>query len=212
VFFIDKDSTDGKTGKNVFISDSQNGKDAVTSARSGRIAIIGQDRFLLLNSGQRLETNIGQPDLKVSNFEEYGSRLGDAVLSTPENLPAATRPTLSLIFEPTRVNLGELAWRIGRPLAAINLVILAIAVSSFNPRAGRSGSLAFALFTFIFYYNLLNLGNSWIATGLAAFGPFLLGVHGGAMLLGLLWLAKRNSGWQFSQAFAVRRALPASSS
>jgi lipopolysaccharide export system permease protein len=205
VFFIDKDSEDGRIGKNVFISASENGKDAVTSARSGRLESVGQDRFLVLSNGQRLETGLANPDLKISDFEIYGSRLGDSALAAPDSQPAATRPTLDLIQDPNRINLGELAWRLGRPLAAINLVLIAVAVSSINPRAGRSGSLAFALFTFIFYYNLLNLGNSWIATGLTRFAPFLLAVHGGGLLLALTWLGLRNAGWRLRQLWRPAR-------
>ena len=37
-------------------------------------------------------------------------------------------------------------------------MVLAITVSSVNPRAGRSGNLVFALFAFVVYFNLLNLG------------------------------------------------------
>ena len=201
VFFIDKDSADGKLGRNVFISASENGKDAVTSARSGRIESVGPDRYLMLRNGQRLEILAGHSDLKVSDFAEYGTRLGDAELGTPDVPPPATVPTLALVANPTAVNQGELAWRIGRPLAAINLVLLAIAVPGINPRAGRGGSLAFALFAFICYYNLLNLGNSWIATGLVSFPKFMAMAHGGALLLGLAWL-----GWR-SGRFTVRLPL-----
>ncbi len=41
-FFIDKSSSDEKTGSNVFVSSFQKGKSSVTSARSGRIEIINE--------------------------------------------------------------------------------------------------------------------------------------------------------------------------
>jgi lipopolysaccharide export system permease protein len=34
------------------------------------------------------------------------------------------------------MHLGELAWRIGLALAALNFVVIAVAASSVNPRAG----------------------------------------------------------------------------
>ncbi len=43
-----------------------------------------------------------------------------------------------------------------------------------NPRAGRSGNLVFALFAFVVYFNLLNLGQSWISVGAANFAGFVL--------------------------------------
>jgi lipopolysaccharide export system permease protein len=74
-------------------------------------------------------------------------------------------------------------------------VVIALSVSSVNPRAGRSGNLLFALFAFVVYYNLLNLGQSWVSSGRAPLGIFLFALHGGVLALGLLWLAKRHNNW-----------------
>ncbi|MBU2286970.1 MAG: LPS export ABC transporter permease LptF, partial [Gammaproteobacteria bacterium] len=51
-------------------------------------------------------------------------------------------------------------------------------------------------FAFVVYYNLLNLGQTWVGTSRLGLGEFLLALHGGALLLGLAWLAKRNFNWQ----------------
>jgi lipopolysaccharide export system permease protein len=209
VFFIDKDSPDGKSGRNVFISSSERGKDSVTSARTGRIDDVGEDRFLLLASGQRLESSSLDPELKISRFDEYGTRVGADLLGTQEAAPVRNRPTLDLLMQPTRANLGELAWRIGLALAAINLVLIAVAVASVNPRAGRSGNLVFALFAFVVYYNLLNVGQSWVTNGRAPFGAFMLTLHGGALVIGLMWLAKRHNNFSL---FAARRQRKANAS
>lgn len=195
VFFIEKDSPSNKVGQNVFISASERGKEAVTSARSGRIEVIGDDNFLVLNQGQRLENTIGETDLKVSEFVEYGTKVGSSDLTAQEDAPAKSLSTRALIQAPTRFNLGELAWRIGLALASFNFVVIAVAVSSVNPRAGRSGNMVFALFSFVVYYNLLNLGQSWIGAGKVGFAGFLLTLHGGVLALGLLWLGKRHNNW-----------------
>lgn len=195
VFFLDKDTPDNRSGKNVFISTQERGKETVTSARSGRVELIGDSQFLLLSNGQRLESTGRGTDLKISEFEEYGNRVGARELGASDAAPAKTRSTLTLLMEPTRIHQGELAWRIGLALAAFNFVVIAVTVSSVNPRAGRSGNLVFALFAFIVYYNLLNLGQSWISSGRASFGGFLLVTHGGALVLGLLWLAKQHNNW-----------------
>ncbi|MCJ0763184.1 LPS export ABC transporter permease LptF [Variovorax terrae] len=195
VFFIEKESPNNKTGQNVFISATERGKEAVTSARSGRVEIIGEDNFLLLSIGQRLESTIGETDLKISDFAEYGTKVGADSLGAQEDAPAKSLSTLALLMAPTRFNLGELAWRIGLALAAMNFVVIAVAVSSVNPRAGRGGSMIFALFSFVVYYNLLNLGQSWIGAGRISFSGFLLALHGGVLALGLLWLGKRHNNW-----------------
>lgn len=51
-------------------------------------------------------------------------------------------------------------------------MLLGLAVASVQPRAGRSASLVLALFSFIVYYNLMTLGQSWIAVGRSTSGHF----------------------------------------
>jgi len=200
VFFIDKDTADGTTGSNVFISANERGKQSVTSARTGRIDTLGDQRFLLLRSGQRLESSDTEPDLKISEFEEYGVQIGDGMGITQDNSPIRARSTAQLLREPTLLHQGELAWRIGLALAAFNFVVLAIAVSSVNPRASRSGNLVFALFAFVVYFNLLNLGQSWISSGRVGIAGFLAGLQGGVLLLCLAWLTKRHNNWSLRAA------------
>ncbi len=205
VFFLDKDTPDNRSGRNIFISTLERGKETVTSARSGRIDAIGDSQYLMLSNGQRLESNVGRNELKISEFEEYGSKVGAVELGMDNSAPVKTRSTLSLVLEPTLVNQGELAWRIGLALAALNFVVIAVTVSSVNPRAGRSGNLVFALFAFVLYYNLLNLGQNWITSGRFAFGPHLLALHGGAALIGLGWLARQHNNWTLRSLLLRRR-------
>lgn len=204
VFFLDKDTPDNKSGKNIFISSSDRGKETVTSARSGRIVARGDDQFLQLNNGQRLETSLTTPGLKISEFEEYANRIGGGELGPQDKTPAKALSTWALIMEPTAPNRGELAWRLGLAFAALNFVVIAVAVSSVNPRAGRSGNLVFALFAFVVYYNLLNLGQNWISGGRASLLGFMASLHGGALLAGLLWLAKQHNSW----SLRLRRRKP----
>ena len=208
VFFLDKDTPDNKSGKNIFISTNERGKETVTSARSGRIETIGESQFLVLANGQRLETSATPQQFRISEFEEYANRVGASELAARDDAPAKALSTFALMMEPTRIHLGELAWRLGLALAALNFVVIAVTVSSVNPRAGRSGNLVFALFAFVVYFNLLNLGKSWVSTGEASFAAFLLGLHGGVLLVGLVWLAKQHNNWTLRELFGRRRAVP----
>jgi lipopolysaccharide export system permease protein len=195
VFFLDKDTPDNKSGKNIFISSIDKDKETVTSARSGRIEFIGDDQFLLLSNGQRLESSLKGDGLRISEFELHGTRVRENSLLSGEKTPARTRSSLDLLREPTAGNLGEFAWRLGLALAAVNFVLLAVTVSSVNPRVGRSGNLVFALFAFVVYFNLLNMGQGWIAAGRAPFLGFVAVLHGGTFCLALLWLAKQHNNW-----------------
>ena len=86
---------------------------------------------------------------------------------------------------------------LGLGLAGINLLLIALAVSAVNPRAGRSYHLGLALFVFIAYYNMLNVGQSWIGTGRFAFLPFMVMLHGGVFLIAILWLSIRHYNWSW---------------
>jgi lipopolysaccharide export system permease protein len=207
VFFVEKDATGQQSGSNVFIATTEPDKETVTSARSGRIQTMENGRFLLLSNGQRLESVPGKSELKISEFEEYGLKVGVDTSSSSDYVAANTRPTLDLLRNRTLPNLAELSWRIGLVLAAINFVIIGVAVSSVNPRVGRSANLVFALFVFVLYYNLLTLGQSWIASGKFTFGGFLLALHGSTLLLGTLWLAKGHNNWDWRTVADLRASL-----
>jgi lipopolysaccharide export system permease protein len=195
VFFLDKDTPDNKSGKNIFISTLEGGKQTVTSARTGQVVEQSGQQFLLLSNGQRLERDLDSGELRVSEFEQMGNQVGGGAAGGQANAVTKTRSTLTLLREPSPANQAELAWRVGLALAALNFVVIAITVSSVNPRAGRSGNLVFALFTFIVYFNLLNLGQSWVASGRAGVLAFLFGLHGTTLALALLWLGKQHNNW-----------------
>jgi lipopolysaccharide export system permease protein len=196
VFFLDKDTPDNKSGKNIFIATNEHGRETVTAAKSGKVVDIGTSQFLLLGNGQRMEApRTGPKEIRISEFEEYAARVGTNDPAARDNVPAKTKSTLTLVADPTPVNLGELGWRLGLAFAALNFVIIAIVVSNVNPRAGRSGNLVFALFAFVVYYNMVNIGQSWVSTGRASFAGFTLALHGGVLLVAVLWLAKQHNNW-----------------
>ncbi len=198
VFFVEKNPTSLRSGNNVFIATTEGDKETVTTASSGHIDNIGNDQFLILKNGQRLENSIGKSDLKVSEFEEYGTRVATGQTGLRDDSPLNTVPSLNLLLAPTPRNLGEISWRIGFALAAANLIILAIASSRINPRMGRTGNLVFSLFAFQIYLNLLNLGQNWIAQEKIGFLAFVLLLHGGVLALSVTWLTIRHNNWSLS--------------
>jgi lipopolysaccharide export system permease protein len=187
----------GNGRNNIFISDVSNGKESVTTARAGRIENRDGSQYLLLNAGQRSELDSKTGQTKVSEFEEYGNLIKNARLTPFEGGPYKAKPSWTLLQNRTNGHMGELAWRLGLAFAAVNFIILGAAIASGNPRAGRGGSFVFALLAFAFYYNLINLSQSWIASGQFRFTDVIVVIHGGAFALGALWLAKRHNNWSF---------------
>lgn len=198
VFFIDKDTVDGTEGRNVFISSTEaNGTETVTSASSGAVEQIDGEPFLVLRKGQRLATSQQNGRTKVSEFEEYGTMIGEAAVRTRGDDALKARSTWRLITEPNLANNGQLVWRLSVAFAAINLVLLAVAITVSNPRAGRGGNMLFTLFSFVLYFNALNIGERFVATGRISVSGLLIGLHGGVFALCTLWLLKRHHNISF---------------
>ncbi len=191
---------------NIFISTVSNGKESVTTAHAGRIENRDGSQYLLLNAGQRTETDSETGQIKVSEFEEYGNLIKSAKLTPFEGGPSKTITSVALLANRTNGNMGELAWRLGLAFAAVNFIILGAAVASGNPRAGRGASFAFALLAFMFYYNLINLSQSWIANGQFRFTALMLIMHGGILMISALWLAKRHNNWSLMAYFKHQKS------
>lgn len=210
VFFVEKDTVNPLAGSNVFIATTEDNKQTTTSARRGRVETIGQDRFLMLSNGQRLENDVKGQSLKISEFEEYGTKVGVDVLdgSSPLAMATKTRPTLALLEDLTPLNQAELSWRFGLILAAINFLVISVAISGGNPRVGRSGNLIFAMFSFVLYYNLLGLGQSWVSSSRYDMASLMFFLHGGTFLMALLWLAKVHNNWHWRALLGQRTQPP----
>ena len=205
VFFIDKNSSDSKTGSDIFILSNARGTETVTSARAGHLAQQPDGRFLMLDNGQRLDTAQATGRMRMSEFAEYGARIAPSPAATAISDAPRFKTTLALLSDPAPKSRGELAWRLGLILAAINCVLFALATTKVNPRAGRSAGIVFAILAFFVYYNLLTIGQSWIGRGRLSMVPYMVLLHGGIFVLSLVWLALRQ-GWRPG---ASRRAGPA---
>ncbi len=189
VFFIERDSPDGVNAKNVFILSSQAGDESVTSARAGRLELDGEDRFLVLERGQRNEVDLSTGERSLSSFETYRVLAGDRAVRSAESRPPRAVTTLDLLRQPTPRHQGELVWRLGILFAAANLLLLGVGLAATNPRRASNWNLLFALLAFLVYYNLVNLSQAWVASGQLSVGAALFALHGtvGTAALGLLW-------------------------
>ena len=177
----------------------QGTREAVTSARAGHIEFQGEQRWLVLAQGQRNETDAANGEKTIARFEGYRIQAGERALQRTQERPPKALRTIDLLRQPTAAGQGELAWRMGLLFGAANLLVLGIGLSAASPRRASNWNLLFALLAFVVYYNLINLGQSWIERGQASFGLFLLVLHGGVLVVGLAWLAKQHNNWTFRQ-------------
>jgi lipopolysaccharide export system permease protein len=203
VFFIERDPGDDNSARNVFVLERRGARESVTSARSGRIEMQDDQRYVVLERGQRNDLDLATGDRRVSEFESYRVLAGEAASGGEGNLSPKARSTWQLLTQPNDRNFGELAWRLGLAVGGINLVLLAIGLSAANPRRAGSWNLLYALLAFVVYYNLLNLSQAWVATAKLAIGPMLLLLHGGMFVFAATLLWWRGGG--FALAFGRRR-------
>ncbi len=191
VFFVESVSGDRSVVQNVFVSSLQHGHSGVMFSQKGLVEVAPNgDRFIVLLQGRRYEGVPGEADYRVMEFERYAARVetpaGEEPVPTEKSMS-----TLALLQNPTNVNRGELLWRIGVPLSALILALLAIPLAFVNPRAGRSVNLVFALLTYMVYLNLLTVTQARVTQGQL---DFLFGwwpVHAVMLLILLVLFAQR---------------------
>jgi lipopolysaccharide export system permease protein len=184
VFFVEVGADGDGRVKNVFVSTMQGGKLGVMVAEEGFVENRpnGQ-RFVVLEHGRRYEGTPGSPDYSVMQFERYSVRLEAKAMT---DLPTRTRmlSTLELLRVQQPDYLGELSSRIGMPLAALILSLLAIPLSFVNPRAGRTNNLIMAILIYLIYSNMISVAQAWIAHGKVGFVTGLVVPH--ALMLTVL--------------------------
>jgi lipopolysaccharide export system permease protein len=191
VFFVESVSGDSRTVQNVFVSSVQQGKGGVSMSRSGYTDTAPNgDRFIVLEQGRRYEGTPGDEEYRITEFERYAARI-ESKESTEPVLTQKQMPTRSLIASATNQNRGELLWRMGIPIAALVLVLLAIPISFVNPRAGRSANLLFALFTYVVYSNLISVSQARVSQGRMDFSVGWWLVHAVMIALLIFMFAQR---------------------
>jgi lipopolysaccharide export system permease protein len=201
VFFIDRDSAESQQARNVFILAQARSTESVTTALSGTVLTEASDRFAVLERGQRNEFNAATGERALARFETYRVLIDQAQAPLTQSLPPKALSTPDLLVSRSPLNDGELAWRLGLCLGAGNLTLLGVGLAPVNPRRGGNWNLVLALLSFIVYFNLINLSQSWVAGGRLSLPAALWALHGLAFLcaLALIWWRDHATSWSRSR-------------
>jgi lipopolysaccharide export system permease protein len=193
IVFVEKIDPESGQVKGVFVRAIEQGQVILVVAERGR-RLTGDngDQFLLLEGGRRYEVIPGQPELRQVEFASYAVRIeiGENVrptrttrqLSTPDLLRAGGKSEQA-----------ELLWRIGLPVSALVLALMAIPLSYANPRSGKSLGIVVALLTFLTYNNMQSVVQSWVAQGRLSFALGWWPLHALVVLVSLLLIWRRVS-------------------
>ena len=186
VFFVEKAaSAAGGGGRNVFIMNDLGTRESVAVSQSGKIENVGDERFLVLDSGHMEQNDKATGEHTHVEFKNYRVHAGTGASSS--NTPPSPRAvdTSELVLGGGAANMGELTWRLGLILGGANLLIMGIGLSAANPRRASNWGLLFAALAFIIYNNLLTLTQAWVGSGRVNIVVALVGIHGLAFLFGL---------------------------
>ncbi len=208
VYFIENASAGSNSVSNVFVQSEQNGKLGTMVAQQGfQETLPNGDRFLVLLNGTRYEGILGQRDYNIVEFERYAIRIDSAPVKQARPW-ARTKSTQELWQNRTLWNLSELEWRLGLPISAAILALLAIPLSYVNPRAGRSLNLVLAIVLYMLYSNMISVTNTWVGQGKLSPGIGLWGIHALMLTIAALMFFRRMTLFSLRGVLAKRRARP----
>jgi len=205
VFFIERDSPDAVNARNVFILANNGNRESVTSARGGHVETIDDERWLVLERGQRNEADSADGEKILSRFDRFQALVGERAMERASEPPPRAIPTIDLMRSPNLRHHGELVWRLGLLCGAANLLLLGIGLAANNPRRASNWNLLLALLGFVAYYNFINLSQAWVSSGRLSMGAALIGLHGSAFVLALALL------WWRDHAAVMRWRTPGAS-
>ena len=165
VYFVESLGTSQAIVKNVFVRSEQHGRLGVMVAKEGKQFIQENgDRFLVLDNGRRYEGTAGQADYRIMQFQRYTLRIEPYEVKLGEPNTKAL-PTAELFRDRTLLKDAELNWRLSLLVSAVLLVLLAIPLSFYNPRSGRSFHLIAAILIYTIYNNLLSVAHASVLNG-----------------------------------------------
>lgn len=148
--------------RNVFMQSMIDGQLGLVVAREGdHTQLPDGSRYLVFKDGRRYEGTPGQLDYRIVQFERYWMRLDPVAAERQINI--RQMPMKELLADATPPVRAELLWRVGVPISALILAVMAIPLSFVNTRARRSYGLVIALLLYFVYNNLLSLSQAWVA-------------------------------------------------
>jgi len=165
VFFVESFDELGNVVKNIFVQSIQHQKLGITVAAQGsRVVEKNGDHFLVMQNGRRYQGTPSSSEYSTTEFERYAIRVEASEVK--HALPSTqSKSSRELVEDHNSTNNAELQWRLAIPISALILALLAIPLSSLDPRSGRSTNFALALVIYIIYNNLLSIIQAWIAQG-----------------------------------------------
>lgn len=160
-------------------------KPSVVVAESGELqGLPNGDQLLTLNRSTRYEGTPQTADFRIARFDEYQAYLGYQDVETDEKLVQRADLT-KLLSERSAEAQSELHWRLALIFAVPLMALLAVPMSSVNPRQGRFAKLLPALLLYLIYFLLQSSLKSAGSSGKVDAALLMPLVSAGFLLLGI---------------------------
>ncbi|HEX7326399.1 MAG TPA: LPS export ABC transporter permease LptF [Rhodanobacteraceae bacterium] len=165
-------SPDGTQLGKLFIESEHTDKDGVThisvttAERGGLVdGRRGGTRFMALYDGHRYDIPLGRGTWRSMRFQR-----SDAALPKPADAAGTDDPenedtTAALVGDHAPAARAELQWRIGVPIDALVLAMLALPMARQRPRSWPAGRILVAVFAYLIVMNSMVLTRFLIADG-----------------------------------------------
>lgn len=183
IFFVEGLADDASQVRNIFIHTTRDHGSSLVVAKTGEVTVNDKgEKYVVLDKGRRYDNPNGSIAFEMIEFERYGVLVDNTPKETAEISSSKMLPVWDLVREPSRFHDAELLWRIGQPLMAFFLMLLAIPLAFANPRGGRSIGLLIALLIFFTYSNAVSFFQAYVSQGRMGFSLAWWLPHLGVML------------------------------
>lgn len=147
---------------------------------------------LVLTDGLQYEGQQGSRDYRVVQFQEYQVQIAEQAAEKRRRKMTAFS-TQQLLQDGSSDAVAEFHWRLAIPLSIFFLVIIAVPLSSVNPRQGRFGRLMPGLLLYLGYFLLLMMGRKVLEDGKIPSFMGLWWVHFIMLTIGITLILKGRS-------------------
>lgn len=165
VVYVGAMSNDGTSLGRVFVYQQDESRMDVTTARSGVLTVEGDERYLTLDRGFRVEGPLeGGLDFRLMRYASNELRLPSGDRAARDDDPELAS-TLDLVGDPRAEANAQLHFRMAPPLLALAFALLAVPLARSPPRQARYGRILLGFLAYIVGMNLMLLGTEWLANG-----------------------------------------------
>lgn len=196
VLFVHEISSDNRL-KKVFLAqhDAAAGKSKiqVVYSESGHVQENPDgSQKLVLTNGTQYEGEKNANDFHIVQFENYQIQIAEQE-AAQQRRKLSAYPTDVLLAEDSLEATAEFQWRLAVPLSIPFLVLIAVPLSTVDPRQGRFGKLLPSLLLYLGYFLLLMASRKVLEDGKIPPSFGLWWVHSIILAIGALLLLKGRS-------------------